>query len=301
MKYNRSLLLIYSFLVLISCTTHSEKNNSLLWKISGNGLDKPSYLFGTHHLVPVSFLDSVAGVHSAFENTEQTVGELDMSNMAAMQMKIMGHSLLPEGINYDSLLSPEEITLLDSTLQTLLNVSLDELGALKPSMLSNLISITYYQKHYPSISSEANIDQYFQSEALNHNRPVVGLENTEDQIDLLLNSQTIERQAEMLICMVQNPDLLITQMDDLQEAYFSQDLNKIYNLSISEIPNDPCPSTEEEKNALNRDRNKKWLEKLPAIMSGRSSFIAVGCMHLPGEEGLIEGLRSKGYTVEPIR
>ena len=301
MKYNKSLLVIFSFIVFISCTANSENENSLLWKVSGNGLEKPSYLFGTHHLVPVSFLDSVAGVHSAFENTEQTVGELDMSNMAAMQMKIMGHSLLPEGITYDSLLSPEEITLLDSTLQTLLYVSLDELGALKPSMLSNLISITYYQKHYPSISSEANIDQYFQSEALNHNRPVVGLENTEDQIDLLLNSQTIERQVEMLICMVQNPDLLIEQMDELQEAYHSQNINALYKLSLKEIPNDPCPSTEEEKNALNKDRNEKWLEKLPAIMADKSSFIAVGCLHLPGEVGLIEGLRNQGYTVKPVK
>lgn len=301
MKYNRSLLLIYSFLVLISCTTHSEKNNSLLWKISGNGLDKPSYLFGTHHLVPISFLDSVAGIYKAFDNTEQTVGELDMKNMPEMQMELMAHSTLPEGVTYESLLSQEDIVLLDSTLKSLLNVGLDQLSTLKPMMLSNLISITYYQKHYPSISNDVNLDQYFQKEALNRDRQVVGLENTEDQIDLLLNSQTLERQIELLICMVENPDLLITQMDDLQEAYFSQDLNKIYNLSISEIPNDPCPSTEEEKNALNRDRNKKWLEKLPAIMSGRSSFIAVGCMHLPGEEGLIEGLRSKGYTVEPIR
>ena len=300
MNYSRSLFVILSFLILLSCTAQSENDNSLLWKVSGNGLEKPSYLFGTHHLIPVSFLDSVAGVHNAFENTEQTVGELDMSNMAEMQMELMGHSQLPEGVTYESLLSSEEFTQLDSTLKSLLNVGLEQLGTLKPSMLSNLISVTFYQKHYPTISNEANIDQYFQSEAIKRNRPIVGLENTEDQIYVLLNAQTIERQAEMLICMVQNPHLLREQMDELQEAYHSQDINALYELSVKETPNDPCPSTEEEKNALNKDRNIKWLEKLPTIMADKPSFIAVGCLHLPGEVGLIEGLREQGYKVEPV-
>ncbi|MBF6596731.1 MAG: TraB/GumN family protein [Fermentimonas sp.] len=300
MNYSKSLLLILSFFVFLSCTAHPKNDNSLLWKVSGNGLEKPSYIFGTHHLIPVSFLDSVAGIHDAFENTEQTVGELDMSNMAEMQTELMGHSQLPEGVTYDSLLTPQEYTQLDSTLKSLLNVGLEHLGTLKPTMLSNLISISFYQKYYPSISNEANIDQYFQSEAINRNRPIIGLENTEDQIYVLLNSQTIERQAEMLICMVQNPDLLKEQMDELQEAYHSQDINALFELSVKDTPNDPCPSTEEEKNALNKDRNIKWLEKLPAIMADKPSFIAVGSLHLPGEVGLIEGLRARGYNVEPV-
>ena len=104
----------------------------------------------------------------------------------------------------------------------------------------------------------------------------------------------------MLICMVQNPDLLKEQMDELQEAYHSQDINALFELSVKDTPNDPCPSTEEEKNALNKDRNIKWLEKLPAIMADKPSFIAVGSLHLPGEVGLIEGLRARGYNVEPV-
>ena len=145
-----------------------------------------------------------------------------------------------------------------------------------------------------------SMDQYFQEEALMRTRPVIGLELTEDQIYILLNSQNLERQAELLMCMVKNPDILKEQMDELQDAYYSQDINALLELSDKELPNDPCPSTEEEKDLINKDRNKKWLEKLPTIMTDKSSFIAVGCLHLPGEYGLIEGLRNLGYTVEPI-
>lgn len=274
---------------------------SLLWKVSGNGLAKPSYLFGTHHLIPITFLDSVSGIHDAFENTEQAVGELDMGNMSQMQMKIMGESTMPAGITFDSFLSATDVTLLDSILTRLMGVGLGQLGTLKPALLSNLISVTLYQQYYPSLSSGKSLDQYFQEEALKRNRPVIGLESTEDQIHVLLNSQTLDRQAELLICMVKHPELLKEQMDKLQVAYHAQDIKALLELYEEEMPDDPCPSTEEEKNLLNRDRNRKWLEKLPAMMADKPSFIAVGCLHLPGKDGLIEGLRKLGYRVEAVK
>lgn len=302
MNYKKAFVVVTAIFLLLSCSsgTSNEKGNSLLWKISGNGLLKPSYIFGTHHLVPISFLDSIPGIEAAFEETEQTVGELDMSNMTEMQMKIMGEGIMPPEVTYETLLSSEDTALLDSMLHAVVGVGLDQLGQLKPAMLSNLISISLYQRYYPSVASAQNIDYYFQEEALKRSRPVVGLETAEDQIYVLLNSQSLERQAEMLICMVKHPELLKEQMDEMQVAYHAQDIQSLRKLYEKEIPNDPCPSTEEEKNVLNGDRNRKWLEELPSIMGEKSSFIAVGCLHLPGDDGLIEGLRKLGYSVEAV-
>lgn len=301
MILKKSIFSLVALLLLLSCNAAPKADNSsLLWRVSGNGLAQPSYLFGTHHLVPVSFLDSVSGVKDVFESTAQTVGEVDMSNMAQLQMKIMGESVMPAGITYDSLLPEEDVALLDSTLTKLLGIGLGQLGTLKPALLSNLISITLYQQYYPSLSSGKSLDQYFQEEALKRSCPVIGLETTEDQIHVLLNAQTLERQTELLICMIKHPELLKEQMDELQVAYHSQNIHMLRELYEREIPGDPCPGTDEEKNTLNSDRNVKWLEKLPAIMADKSSFIAVGCLHLPGEDGLIEGLRNLGYDVEAM-
>lgn len=294
---------IFSVIFIISsCSMGATNNNenSLLWKISGNGLERPSYLFGTHHLVPISFLDSITGIDKAFDETEQTVGELDMAKMAEMQMKILGEAVMPPEITYTTLLSPEDGKLLDSTLHKLIGVGLNQLGQLKPAMLSNLISISLYQQFYPSADAAENIDQYFQEEALKRSRPVVALETAEEQIHLLLKSQSLERQAELLICTVKHPEMLKNQMDNLQVAYHAQDIQSLLELYEKEIPNDPCPSTEEEMYMLNAERNKKWLDSLPSIMQDKSSFIAVGCLHLPGKEGLIEGLRELGYRVEAV-
>ncbi len=303
MNYKKAFVAITAIFLLLSCSTgaSNEKGNSLLWKISGNGLQKSSYLFGTHHLVPISFLDSIPGIKAAFEESEQTVGELDMSNMAEMQMMIMGEGMMPPEVTYESLLSPEDAALLDSMLRAVVGIGLEQLGQLKPAMLSNLISISLYQQYYPSVASAKNIDHYFQEEALKRSRPVMGLETPEDQIYVLLNSQSLERQSEMLICMVKYPELLKEQMDKMQTAYHAQDIQALRKLYEEETPDDPCPSTEEEKNMLNSDRNRKWLDQLPSIMEEKSSFIAVGCLHLPGDDGLIEGLRKQGYSVEAVK
>lgn len=303
MNYKKILTVFTTVFLLLSCSTgaSNEKSSSLLWEVSGNGLQKPSYIFGTHHLVPVSFLDSIPGIEAAFEATDQTVGELDMSDMPEMQMKIMGEAMMPPEVTYETLLPQEDVALVDSMLRDILGVGLAQMGQLKPAMLSNLISVSLYQQYYPSITSAQNIDQHFQAEALKRSRPVVGLETVEDQIYVLLNAQPLERQAELLACMVRYPEMLKEQMDKMQVAYHAQDIQALLKLHEEETPNDPCPSSEEEMDKLNGDRNKQWLEKLPAILQEKSSFIAVGCMHLPGDDGIIDGLRKLGYTVEAVK
>jgi uncharacterized protein YbaP (TraB family) len=48
------------------------------------------------------------------------------------------------------------------------------------------------------------------------------------------------------------------------------------------------------------ERNMNWLPIIISQISDKSSFIAVGALHLPGKKGIIELLREKGYTVKPI-
>jgi uncharacterized protein YbaP (TraB family) len=275
--------------------------NSLLWKVSGNGLAKPSYIFGTHHLIPLSFLETVNGLNDAFEQTEQTVGELEMNNIMEMQMRvIMQHATMPRGVTYQSLLSEDDYALLESTLQSVVGVGLRQFSVMKPALLSQTITLTLYQRYYPETASGENIDTYFQQEALKRSRPVMALETIEDQINALFHSRSIERQAESLMCMIKHPEMLKEMIDNLHELYFAHNINALYEL-WKEDANSPCVSTEEERNALNKDRNLRWLDKLPAIMSEKSSFIAVGALHLPGADGLIEGLRRLGYTVEAVK
>ena len=87
---------------------------------------------------------------------------------------------------------------------------------------------------------------------------------------------------------------MIDEAKKLNEAYFSQDLVAMYDLTKRENSN---PEFYEK---LLKERNENWVQQLPEIMKTDSSFIAIGCLHLAGEYGLVEQLRKLGYTVEAM-
>lgn len=285
---------------LLSCA-QPKQETGLLWKIWGNNLEQPSYLYGTHHLVPLSFLDSIDGLDEAFMATEQTIGELDMNNTSEMQMQLMMASLMPDEYSYNNLMNEDDQKFLDETLKEYVGAGLEQLGQMKPAMLNTLLSVMMYKKLYPSDEGGLSMDEHFQKEARNRHRQTLGLESVQDQIDVLFGLQTIERQAESLLCSIKNIDYGKKQMDKLMKAYYAQNLTAIAKLYEEEDPNNPCPSSEEEKDKMNKKRNQKWMEKLPEMINNKSSFIAVGCLHLVGEDGLINMLRKEGYEVEAVR
>ena len=85
----------------------------------------------------------------------------------------------------------------------------------------------------------------------------------------------------------------------LNDSYFAADLVALYDLL--DPSGNPCPISDEYEYQLNRKRNDNWLVRLPSLMSEASSFIAVGALHICGEEGLLFQLDKMGYTVAPVK
>ena len=82
------------FLLSLSLTATQAQ---LLWKVTGNGLKHPSYLFGTHHLISIQFLDSVPGLFKAFNNCDVMVGEMVINNIDATA-KIQQAAIMPNHV-----------------------------------------------------------------------------------------------------------------------------------------------------------------------------------------------------------
>jgi len=99
--------LIVSLVALSTFAQNSNENNTLLWKISGNGIAKPSYLVGTVHMIckEDAFLSN--NLVKAIENADKVYLELDMDNLfemigAMMNMKMNNDTTLAD------MLTPEE-------------------------------------------------------------------------------------------------------------------------------------------------------------------------------------------------
>ena len=136
------LLLFTIFISLFSNAQELEK--SLLWKISGNGLNKPSYLFGTIHLTCDTSLD--ANTLNALETTEQLYLELDMDDKS-IQMQMMKLMMMKNGTKLSTLLSPEDFKILDDFMKKNLknnNISLDIVNIIEFLKKNNKIKILDY-------------------------------------------------------------------------------------------------------------------------------------------------------------
>ena len=177
-----------------------NSNAQLLWKISGNGLEKPSYIFGTHHLAPLSIKDSIAGMPQAINETSQVYGEVMMSEMAAptFMQEMQKMMMLPADTTLQSLFTPEQYELLGKTVKENLKADISMLAQLKPAVISQQLELIFSMKHLKGFNPQEQLDTYFQQQAQQNGKKVGGLETAQSQLDVLFNSQTLRRQAELL-------------------------------------------------------------------------------------------------------
>lgn len=287
--------------VIFICVALSA-NAQLLWKVSGNGLNEPSYIIGTHHLAPFSIMDSIAGLRNAMNETRQVYGELKMSEMQSpATMQQMQKTMMLEGdTTLTSLLSPEDFATANKFCKENLMMDLNMATKLKPAFLLNNVVVAAYIKHIGKFNPQEQLDTFFQSQATSNGKKVDGLETPEFQFNLLFNGYSLERQAQLLMCTINNIDTEVESLKKLTDAYMRQDLSTMLRISEERKGNqcDPLPG---EEDAMIYDRNKAWSVKLPAIMKDAPTFVAVGALHLPGEKGLLNLLKKQGYTVEAVK
>lgn len=291
-------------LVFVTLTANAQ----LLYKISGKGLAFPSYIVGTYHLAPSSFADSIPGIRQAMADCQQTYGELVMNQMmtadsvALLQQAMM----LPDGMTIDKLLTADEMTRLNAYLKEMIGMDMtnpllnQQMGKMSPGALNTTLSMLSFMKKEGTVDPSNLIDDYFQKEALAQGKGVGGLETVGFQINVLFKAQTLERQKELLMCLVDNAEFMDEMADKVRRAYYSQKLEVIKEAMDQKLRNS-CDQTPEEDDLLINNRNADWVTKMPAIMSQKPTLFAVGAAHLPGKKGVLNLLRESGYDVEPMK
>ncbi len=274
-------------------TTFSFSQAQLLWKISGNGLKHPSYLFGTHHLITIQFLDSVPGLFKAFNECETVVGEMVLNNID-VSAKIQQAAIMPNHKKMSDLLTTEDYKLVDNELKATLKFGLKEVSIMNPSLILTMYEMEKYKK-LTGFSDDKQSDSYFQLVAVEKDKKVLGLETIDQQIAILFGNGSLERQAKVLVESIRKKDSLLKEMIQLNRLYKAGKLNDL--LLLSKGKGEITDMIDEEFKKMADDRNADWITKLPKIMHESSCFIAVGALHLPGQNGLLKLLEKEGYKV----
>ena len=286
----------------------SSAQAQLLYKISGNGLEKPSFIIGTFHFANVGFVDKIAGVKDALTNTEQVYGEIVMSDakLPSAQRKTIEAMKLPAGQTFTSLLTADQMKRLNAMLKQYMSTDMNnpavkkKMDNLKPAAVTTQLTLLMYlSKHMGEYDPTAQFDDYFQAQAVKNHENVGGLETLDFQLDLLFNKTPINRQKEQMMCLVDNQDYNLLITEKTASAFYAQNLDEIGKLFDEKLGNN-CDATDEETNALLYDRNAEWVAKMPEIMKAKPTFFAVGAAHLAGQKGVLQLLKNAGYTVEGV-
>jgi len=265
----------------------SAADNSLLWEISGNGLAKPSYLYGTVHIICKKDFLMSDSLKKKFSGADKLYLEVDMDD-PSMNMKMLKLSML-QGKKLSDFFNKEDYEKLNVFFRDSIGMPLTMFNTMKPFVLFSFISLKTL-----NCSDQESYEMAFVKMAKDQSKEVLGLETIEEQMKIF-DDMPDTVQANMLMRYANEFYEQKEEFAKMIALYKEQNLTAIYNQTMS------SPDIAGSEDVLLFNRNKRWIPAMEAAMKDSKVFFAVGAGHLAGEKGVINLLRAKGYTVKAVR
>lgn len=265
---------------------------SLAWKISGKGLKKPSYLYGTIHMIPKSEFELPNAIREGLDNVERVTFEIDMKEMTNIvsQMGLITKSFMAGGKTLKDLLNAEDYALVKAKMAEK-GLPGGMFERMKPMFLSTLFSSEEEEGGAENITS-VEMELYKMSKRRKLESD--GLETAAYQM-AVFDSIPYTVQAKMLVDGLRSMDSIDTgasQLDDMLRMYREQDITAMQAM----IGEDSGMGQYED--ILLKKRNQNWIPVMSRMMADKPTLFAVGAGHLGGEYGVVALLRRAGYRVE---
>lgn len=295
-------------IVALVATTFVSANAQLLYRITSDSQQKPSYIIGTFHLEDGNYLDKIPGANAALDEVDQVYGEIDIKSMtnpdtlAATQAITM----LPDSKTIKDILTAEQFEKLDKYVESLAGTGLSnpvlfqQMGKLNPATLDNTLTILGFIKKMQGKFNPNNIlDISIQQTAIQKGKKTNGLETMDFQTRLMFG-RPMNEMVEQLMCSIDNSEFYDKQTLLLLDAYHEHNIEKLMEITYMKMGNS-CDMTEEYMNGLIFNRNSDWAKRIPAIIKNSPTLFVVGAGHLGGEKGVVNLLRKAGFKVEGVK
>ena len=299
----KTILSVMSFFVVLSA------NAQFLIRISGNGLNEPSYILGTIHNLPGSLLDSIPEYLEAESQCQQMYVEQkpSASTMVVSLGEPDGKQVqqevdYPDGKNIFDVIDEESAAILVEKYKEYMHINLSD------TTWKSLWKITpfEFQNHFTSrflvqYRNKGIMDMELMKRVQERGWNVGQLDDEKMKLNELADSQeklpqTIEEQADSLMAFLKDYEGRKQQMvKDFETTYNywrTGDYEGFVSHHIQNVNRFP---------RLYRDRNEKWLPRMIAAMREKPTMIVFGSGHLIGEHGIIQMLRANRYEVEQVK
>ena len=278
-------LKITLFTLFICLSIKAQEKNSLLWEISGNGLQKSSYLYGTMHVSKkIAFrLDDV--FYDALDKSEIIALEsdpntwLDNDDINGGSIHGVGSGLMTKGFyTYPFLINNPRKENIASYL------------AAEDRIINNILYRT--SSFSQNFEEETYLDMFIYQAGKKFDKKIVALEDMEESATLVARASKNP--------IKQKPDeWLLKRMQQQDPMFMLQDAYRERNISLLDSIDRAMYTPYYIENMLHI-RNHNMAKSLDSVMQLGKVFAGIGAAHLPGENGVIDLLQKKGYTVKPL-
>jgi uncharacterized protein len=266
-------------------------NTAVLYEISGGGLTHTSYVFGTIHLRDKRVFEQVNNKKDSlwycFKHCDIIAGELKFDKKEFKEAAV-DKVLLPEGTTLQSLLSAEEYEKVKAYAKETLGWKALLIDRLKP-----LFSISLFTEAMEKSDYNYPLDVYLQEQGQKKKKEIAGIETIDEQLQALA-AMSLRDQAQELLNFVNNPTESREELEQMIRLYQARKLLDLYALLTTSGMSDSVET------ALLTDRNKLMVFRIETMMLRKPVFAAIGSAHLPGDKGVLELLRKKGYKVRAV-
>ena len=248
----------------------------------------PSFLVGTMHSEDERVTALLPQFEPLISQVDTVVVELVPD--AVTMLAVGAATLLPLDQSLSGMLGEERFAQLRRAARPL-GLRAEVLDRMKPWAAAVVLGM-------PNAQTGRFLDMEIYLHALRLQKKVLGLETAAEQLSAF-DRMPMDTQVLLLDAMVKNADQMPKQLEELTAVYLQGDLAALERVARSQYDMMPVPIQRWFDDQLLDLRNARMLERVREMLADETLLVAVGAMHLPGESGLVAGLRRLGYRVEP--
>jgi len=292
MKLIRRVVALLFFTALFSPLAGAQNSDpsgkTFMWKVEKG--ETTLYLLGSIHALKEDAYPLPPAIEAAFDEAEVAVFEIDLDDMTKAAIKMMLAGSLEEDSTLEEVVGAETWSEFEAHVEGLgFNASLYQ--GMKPWMAALTVAAFELTKH--GYLATAGLDTYFSQRADEAGKERLALETAEFQVGLFADLSP-EQSLAFLVYTLEDLEAMIPEMDRLYLDWRGGRVKSVEDALLEGFEEFP-----EVFKKMIADRNHSWMPRIEKLLAGnRDAIVVVGSAHLVGNEGVVNLLRKKGYSVE---
>jgi uncharacterized protein YbaP (TraB family) len=291
-------LVVFAAIMFMSCAVCAQSTYSPpLWEIRAG--ENSVYLFGTIHVGKTDFYPLPASVQSAFGKSDKVALEVDPADEQAAIAAAMSAMYTPPD-NIENHLEPELLSGLIEVCASY-GIPFEQVRQIKPYLLMFMLTALEYQRL--GYSPDKGLENHFARRAQEQGKGIVALESMSAQMQILDRLSPGLQTAMLQIAVDEissgEVEALVAEM---VTAWRTGNMDKLGAVLLEEERRLPAAMAKEFHQRFLTERNVAMAQQVERMLrEGETVFVAVGAMHMVGEDGIPAILGAKGYQVRPLR